>query len=474
MISFNKFKIKILIEKLLKSIFIGLSISLLVFSIPLIYIKLKGIEFKIIYLLLLSNLAFVLVTGLVFLILKPNKMKVAKRLDKELNMNEKVQTMIEFENEEGFMIELQREDTLNILSNTSVKKLSLRVSIIGIILLVVSFASCITAVAIPKYTEPTQTVIPTIDPTYEADDWTIVAIRNIIAEVNASKADDSLKTKYVSMLEALIVELENNIDTESKLKSYVTEMISDILIELDKINTNNEVFMVLKDSTNSLVTSLAVEINLLDTADIRKQIENISALIYGSKEAIEEFHNDFGVILRSSNLNKEDELYKTLFKLYEDIYVAKDAENVRDAVDAAIYNNIENILSVVNLQAENYRIAHYIEFELNAIFGLNEPTKEPTDEGDEDIITENPYEEDKKEDENINNSGGLGSGDVLFGSDDAFFDPEKGIVEYGDVITMYYGEILGKLNEGILDESVREFFERYYDMLLGGDKFDEE
>ena len=80
---------------------------------------------------------------------------------------------------------------------------------------------------------------------------------------------------------------------------------------------------------------------------------------------------------------------------------------------------------------------------------------------------------DKKE-ENINNSGGLGSGDVLFGSDDAFFDPEKGIVEYGDVITIYYGEILGKLNEGTLDESLREYFEYYYDMLLGDDKINEE
>ena len=68
----------------------------------------------------------------------------------------------------------------------------------------------------------------------------------------------------------------------------------------------------------------------------------------------------------------------------------------------------------------------------------------------------------------------MGTGQILFGSNDAFFDPEKGLVVYGDVITSYYGEILGKLNEGTLDESLREFFEHYYDMLLGDDKLNEE
>lgn len=472
--SFNKFKKKILIEVLLKCIFAGLSVGLIALSVPLMLIKLKVIEFNILYVVLISISLMLLVGGLTFLILKPNKIKIAKRIDKEFNMNEKVQTMVEFENKEGFMVELQREDTLNILSSKPVKGLSMRFSIVLLILLVISCGSCVTALAIPKYTEPTDTPTTEItdDPTYVVDDWTKVAIRNIIEKVNASTAEESLKVKYVSMLEQLIVELDN-IDKESELKAYVTEMISEIMLELDKVNTNNEVFMVLKDSDNSLVTSLAVEINLLDSKDVRKQIENIAALIYGSAAAVEEFHNDFGVILRSSNLNKKDDLYLNLYKLAEDIYETRNASDVRTAVDAAINSNIENIISVVDLQAENFRIAHYIEYELNSIFGIEEEKTETATE-EEDLPTENPYEDDEKEDENKNNSGGLGTGQILFGSNDAFFDPEKGVVVYGDVITSYYGEILGKLNEGTLDESLREYFEYYYDMLLGDDKLNEE
>ena len=471
--NFNKFKNKIVLEILLKCIVTGFSVGLIVFSIPLIYIKVKGIEFNVIYLVLIALGVMLLIVGLGYLIFKPNKVRIAKRLDKEFKMNEKVQTMVEFENEEGFMIELQRQNTLNILSDISVKSLSMRFSIVLLILLVISCACGVTAFALPSHEDlPT---VETPEPTYEVDDWTILAIKNIIDKVKTSTAEDKLKTKYISMLEELIIELDTNIDKESQMKAYVIELIDDILLELDKVNTNNEVFFILKDSDNSLITSLAVDINLLDVNDIRNHIINISALINGSAEAVTEFNNDFGAVLKASNLDKNDELFKTLYKLAEDLYATRNSDNVRTAVEEVINKNIDSIMNVIELQAENYRIAHYIEFELNSIFGLENNETDSSGDEEDDEQQKNPYEdEDKDKDENINNSGGLGTGDVLFGSNDQFFDPDKGVVEYGDVITGYYGEILGKLNEGLLDENLREYFEYYYNMLLGNDKLDEE
>ena len=471
--NFNKFKNKIVLEILLKCIVTGFSVGLIVFSIPLIYIKVKGIEFNVIYLVLIALGVMLLIVGLGYLIFKPNKVRIAKRLDKEFKMNEKVQTMVEFENEEGFMIELQRQNTLNILSDISVKSLSMRFSIVLLILLVISCACGVTAFALPSHEDlPT---VETPEPTYEVDDWTILAIKNIIDKVKTSTAEDKLKTKYISMLEELIIELDTNIDKESQMKAYVIQLIDDILLELDKVNTNNEVFFILKDSDNSLITSLAVDINLLDVNDIRNHIINISALINGSAEAVTEFNNDFGAVLKASNLDKNDELFKTLYKLAEDLYATRNSDNVRFAVEEVINKNIDSIMNVIEIQAENYRIAHYIEFELNSIFGLENNETDSSGDEEDDEQQKNPYEdEDKDKDENINNSGGLGTGDVLFGSNDQFFDPDKGVVEYGDVITGYYGEILGKLNEGLLDENLREYFEYYYNMLLGNDKLDEE
>ena len=131
--NFNKFKNKIVLEILLKCIVTGFSVGLIVFSIPLIYIKVKGIEFNVIYLVLIALAVMLVITGLGYLILRPNKIRIAKRLDKEFNMNQKVQTMVEYETEDGFMIELQREDTLNILDDISVKKLSMKFSLLLIL-----------------------------------------------------------------------------------------------------------------------------------------------------------------------------------------------------------------------------------------------------------------------------------------------------------------------------------------------------
>lgn len=63
--SFNKFKKKIMLELLLKSIFISFSVGLFVFSLPLIYIKVKGIEFNIIYLILISIGTLLITFGLI-------------------------------------------------------------------------------------------------------------------------------------------------------------------------------------------------------------------------------------------------------------------------------------------------------------------------------------------------------------------------------------------------------------------------
>ena len=53
----------------------------------------------------------------------------------------------------------------------------------------------------------------------------------------------------------------------------------------------------------------------------------------------------------------------------------------------------------------------------------------------------------------------------FFETSRAVFDPEEGTVKYGDVITNYYGEIIGKLNDGTIPEEYREYLEQYFDII---------
>ena len=86
--SFNKFRKKILIESLIKSFIISISLAVITFSAPKLIVhfgKLNVGEFFVLWLILISVLVLLLSFGLSFLILFPRKLKTAKRLDKELN-----------------------------------------------------------------------------------------------------------------------------------------------------------------------------------------------------------------------------------------------------------------------------------------------------------------------------------------------------------------------------------------------------
>ena len=473
--SFKKFKKKIIREALIKSIVFGASLGLISFSIPYLIIKVKGIEFNILYLILIGLVAMLITFGSLFLILKPSDKKIAKRLDNELNLNEKVQTMIEYIDKDNLMVNLQREDTLNILSKISLKSIAMKFGVLFFVFIIISVSLGATAFAVPGYEEPEHVhefidgvcscgEIEFVDPDYNLDDWTVKAIYEIIEEVRKSEADPYLKQKYITKLDELITGLED-VSKESEVKALVEGVISYTNVELDKVNTNNEVYSVLRVSDYGAVVTIAVQINTLDANELTKALENIIATINGSKDAIAELKPSFLDLIAKSNLDKEDELYKSLFAFADAVNeCAKDSVvNVNDAVKEAVKNNINPIIEVVKAQAENKRVAILIEEGLKDIFRLNNIDIEIDNLGGDE--TENP---DDKKPVNDSNQGGLGTGEYLFGSDDLFFDPETGIVRYGDVYFGYYGDLLSKFEDGTLPEELREFFD-YYFGILGGD-----
>ena len=121
---FNKFRKKMLIEALLKSALISYSIGTICFAVPYLIMYFMKIDFDLVNTLILlfsciggASILF----GLLLLILYPTKRKAAKRLDKELDLNQKVQTMIEFKDSDTQMAKIQRIDAQNILQNTNLK-----------------------------------------------------------------------------------------------------------------------------------------------------------------------------------------------------------------------------------------------------------------------------------------------------------------------------------------------------------------
>ena len=466
--SFEKFKKKIVLEVLIKCIVSSLSIGLIAFSIPYIYIKIQNIEFNILYLILIALSLAVITFGIMFLIRKPNDKKVAKILDKEFNLNEKVQTMIEYENKDGLIINLQRNDTLSILSNTSIKKLTMKFSVFFFGLIIIAMSLCITAFAIPseKSSNPIDEDTEIVDPNYELDNWTIKALEDLIEYVENSNINSSLKTKYVSYLRDLIVELEES-TKESEMKEQVLGVINNIKKELDIVNTNNEIYTVLKEAQYSFILTFAAQINKIDLVQIDNALDGFIIAISGSASAIAEVDNNFGQLLKNSNLDKKDEACIALINFANAIVECQTSSDVTEAVNAAVETHTSTILAAFTKQRENSDVSYYVIDTLYDIFGLE---KESTNiNPDYNPGNNSGYTDEEGEEKNPQNdtTGGLGTGEVLFGSNDSFFDPESGRVVYGDVLAKYQNDILAKIDEGIISEELEKYFEFYYDILIG-------
>lgn len=466
--SFNKFRKKILIESLIKSLIISISLSVIAFSGPKLIVhfgKLNVGEFFVLWLILISVWVLLLSFGLSFLILFPRKLKTAKRLDKELNLNQKVQTMIEFEKEESPMINLQREDTLNILSNISIKKLAMKFSIFIFVLLGFACALGVTVVAVENYEKPSTPIIEPEKPTYNLDNWTVRALLDLIEVVEKSNVQADLKQPVIKDLENLLDVLET-VEYESEMVDEVNSVIKDIDHRLDVANSANEIFTELKSSESPIVRELVTQINAFNITNVNNTVENFYVYLCGDSstitEAILAIDSDFRLLITKSNLNQEDPLVSELLKFANALSDSTDSSGISNVINS----HKDNIVNLVKLQTENKNIMTFVIDQLRIIFGLHSNNSGEEDgSGDVNNPTITPIDP-PKIDEN-ENQGGYGTGEPLFGSDDIMFDIEKGSVEYGEVINKYYGELVGMFNDGTIPEEYKEVFEKYFNTLYG-------
>lgn len=123
--NFKKIKVKFIVESLLIALFISILLGLLISSILVLTYKQLGLEYDILLFVLCSVGVFLVSFIVSFIILKPNDIKVAKRIDKQMNLKEKISTMLEYEDKEGYIITKQREDAADKLNNLSVKKIKM-------------------------------------------------------------------------------------------------------------------------------------------------------------------------------------------------------------------------------------------------------------------------------------------------------------------------------------------------------------
>ncbi|MDE6059178.1 MAG: hypothetical protein K2G44_03965 [Clostridia bacterium] len=230
--NFEKFKKRVWRDIFIKCVLIGLASALFTVDVVLLPCKLCGVSLLWVYYLLIGLGAAAIGGAIAFLLLRTNDKKIARRMDRELKLEERVVTSLEFSGQESEMLEIQRENTSSVLLGISTWALSIG-NIIAIALSAVGMA--VGVAAIPIITEVVPTVVAEttepvdpIDPDRPITDWEETALDSLIQYVRDSKkADARTKSGMLYELEGLRDLLLSGV-SESNFKVFVQNSVNNI------------------------------------------------------------------------------------------------------------------------------------------------------------------------------------------------------------------------------------------------------
>lgn len=240
--NFEKFKKKVWTDILIKCAISSLSAAFIAVNAVLLPCKLYGINLLWIYYVLIALGGLLLGGGIAFLILRTDDKKIAKRLDAELNLSERVQTALVFGGQKSDMLELQLENTNEALKPIPARALPFKsivaTALCGIILVCGMVAVPVISYAVPSVYAEHKPEEGQKEPPRDVTDWEWAALDDLISYVRASKkADAESKSGMINELVKLKNLLLGGV-SQSSLSLFVGNTVSGVLNVVTAANEN--------------------------------------------------------------------------------------------------------------------------------------------------------------------------------------------------------------------------------------------
>lgn len=467
---YRKFRRRMLRAALLRSILPGASLALAVFSVLLVLHKRMIISLSLLPLAALGAGIGLILTAVLLAVLFPYKKRLARKLDKELALREGVQTMLAFADRQDDMMLLQREQTEQRLQATPAKKLKIRHVWTCLVCFLLAAFMSVTAFAIPaKQPEPPT---PPVEPPFSLNAWEEIALTELIEQVRTSTMTEPAKSETVAHLEMLLRELYTT-ETQSRMKTLVVDTVLSVRDSVDGVVTLRSFSPILSTGGSPYSRALDKALANVDQTAFKQELDGIVTSLSEIKdkdeliEAVHVFSEELKMVLRNSGAAQEDALYIELERLagtLSDIATGIESYTltwgrlqITDAFGVA-YTQMGKALTQQRYDAD---MGLFVETRLLEIFGLSAldlPTEEGEDEGPQ---TPGDYEDD--DDNQTITDGGLGSGELILGSQDIIYDPNReDYVKYSEVIDLYNAIFIEKKVDGLLPEDVAVLIEAYF------------
>ncbi len=461
---FSKFKRRLSVGAVLRAVVFGLSLGLVAFAALWLRDKLTAAETEFLSYALCAAAVAAVGFGIMMLLLLPTGKRVAKRVDAHLSLGEKTQTMLAFRKDPSPMAALQREDTDRILRETPVRKVKGVCTWLFILLPVVAVLAFTGTVLVPAKEPPEPP--PVVENSFAITPWQTQALKDLIQRVKTSDMEEEPKEATVKQLESLLVKL-GSIRKEPAMKEAVVACVEGIHAVVSDHNTYDAIAAAMLASPSDTVADLGGAIDSLRALLVGEWMNQTQSAILDRTVAATDLATGITRSLTLSGVNSENEVHIALLAFTVKLAAVSDPAD-EDGLKALFSEAEEALNSALYIQAVNEEVEDETIYTLLSIFGIKaSELPEHIFNDPDDPRREEDYE--PEDDLDQIHAGGLGSGEMIFGSDDTIYDPDlDAYVTYGEVIGGYYAKISELLVDGNLPPELEEALGDYFAILFNG------
>ena len=491
--TFFKIKSGHILRALFKSITVGIAAGLLAVGVVLLALKLSAIDLAVYYYIIIAVGTALAAGAVSFLFFKPNDRAVAKAVDDEYKLQEKVQTALEFENEQGAIVVMQREDANERIKSLPRHKPDFKK------LWVFPLAFVLAAgVAVAGILTPLKQVQAEDDP-YDRPPtrYEVLAMQELIENVESSNLGDDLKADTLVHLNVILdglEEFDNVSDVMPDIENSITSISESFLSvkEYDKLAVKllEQRFNELSDAAQSadgykefnlnsydLVLSFESSVLELITAQVEPQVNTLRETYanLGSTEISAKIYEMSGRLQNTlSVLSQDGSSYKALTAFKNDmdeirvkiVMGTADEAHMQHNIDLIFYDFEDRLIEALKEQSYTQGMGVFVVNRIKIIFGMPiDDDKHNDDAGNkEETPGSDPGDGDVAQ-------GGIGDHDVVYGSDDMIYDPDTGkYVTYGELLNKYFAIVQEYLNGETLNDTQKEIARYYFEILFSGIK----
>ena len=461
---FSKFKRKLRGGAVLRAVIFGLSLGLVTVSVMWLIAKLSAVEPDFIGYSLYGGIAAAAGLLAMLLILLPTKKRIARRVDQHLRLGEKTQTMLAFREDTSPMAELQRADTDRILQETPRRKVKGVCTWLFVLIPVVAILTFGGIMMVPAKQPPEPP--PVIENNFAITPWQTQAVKDLIEKVKTSDMVAEPKEGVVKQLESLLIKL-GSIKKEPAMKDAVISCIEGIHAVVSNHNTYDILADTMFGSPSDGVQDLGSAIDSLQALLIGEWMNNTKTAVLDRTVSPSTLATGITQALTLSGVDTENEVHIALLAFTVGL-TALPEDRAEEEVGALFTKAEEALNSALYIQAVNEEVEDDTIYTLLSIFGIKaSEVPEHIFNDPDDPRREEDYE--PEDDLDKIHAGGLGSGEMIFGSDDTVYDPDReAYVTYGEVIGGYYAKISELLVDGNLPPELEEALNDYFAILFNG------